>query len=114
MLPVDVVQGQACDFSCAQAVRDEQNEDGVIAPPDGGAPVHGREHALDLVPADRARQRGQPVPLRQFNRAGEILLNNALAMAVAQEDAHGPTKVRAARRGQAGRAVDHEGGQQRG
>ena len=66
MPPVDVVQREPDHIPGPQAVRGEQHEDGIVAPSARAAAVNSRQQAANLVPGNAARQRGQPVAVRQF------------------------------------------------
>lgn len=53
---VDVVQGQRSDFTRTQTIRDQEQEDCIVALADNASTVNFQQHLLDFVPCNRARQ----------------------------------------------------------
>jgi len=62
-LPVDVVQGERGDLPAPQAVGDEQEQNGVVAPARFGSAVDAGEDPVDVVPGDGAGDAREPVDL---------------------------------------------------
>ena len=64
VFPVDVVQRQRPDFTSAQPIRHQEQEDCVIALANRTPPVDLLQHLLDFAPGNRARQVRKPISAR--------------------------------------------------
>ena len=89
VLPVEVVQRESGPFASPQAQPHEQQQNGPVAPPDGGVGAAAVKQGLDLLRGRVLRQVGQ-APLRdRKDAAGEVLGCVPALVQAAQEAAQG-------------------------
>jgi hypothetical protein len=91
--PIHIVESQRRDLASTQTVRNQQQEDRIIATAYGGAPIDLREHASDLLPGHSARNPGQAMGLGCAHRSAQVLGDVSVPMEVAQEDAQHPASI---------------------
>jgi len=70
-LPVDVIEGERGDLAAAQAIGDQQEQDGIVALDCFGPAVDGCQDPVDVLPGDRPGDARQPVDLRPFHRSSD-------------------------------------------
>jgi hypothetical protein len=91
--PIHIVEGQRRDLASTQTVRDQQQEDRVIATAGDRATIDLGEHPSDLLPGHSTRNPGQPVGLGRAHRSAQVLWDVPLPMEIAQEDAQHPAAI---------------------
>ena len=84
-LPIDVVQRQGGYFAGAEAIGGHEKKNCEIAPANVGLPIWLIEHLLNGFPADRSRDVGQAVLLRNLDQLAEIVIQITFALQVPQK-----------------------------
>ena len=107
-LPVEIVHPQGGDLAPAKPVGDQQEENGIVALPGGRTPVHRLQHPADLVPRDRARDRGQPVDARGLDTGAQIFADHLVAIQIAEKHAQDAAQISHARPAESSAALDDE------
>src|SRR5277367_2843494 len=85
ILPVEIIQAQAADFACSQAVSDEQHENRAVALVDRPVPLRRGQEAQDILSFQPLRHRFAPDETRSHDPLGDAWEAPAARLGKAKE-----------------------------
>jgi len=92
-LPVDMIEHQCSHFPGAQAVRDQPEQNRVIALTRWLALLNHRKHPPHFLPGDRARNVRESIGVWGVNRHAQVPRQHLLAIKITEQHTQGAAQV---------------------